>query len=356
MIFLEDAFFDHRKVIAAGDDAVMLYLKGLGWLKQQRSTDGRIPLHVVPRLAPIIRDKAVPTDPLRQRLVAVELWEDDGTEVVCHGYVERNQKAIRKSEQAKGAARKRHEKAAATPPGEGPFALRTHLRPQSERTSERTADADEAFGPSAEANIVANANDVSGRHATNEASGRRPDREPPGQSVVSPSGRNAGAGANARADADATVHGPQSTVHSPPKTPPPSNGFTTVANPETEEEPAPPQTPTHDAARHHAERAYRAQPPGTIRLPSRWKAEAADRWLTEHQARAAQLLAEHPDLTGAELLDRVEPKSNPGYVIHPPVVLPEITDDDRERSRAVIAATRAAQPRYRSTPEAGDGR
>lgn len=137
MIYLDDAFFTHSKVTAVGDDAAILYLKGLGWLKQHRSTDGRIPLHVIPRIAPIIRDRPLPTDPLRDRLVAVALWESEQGHVVCHGYVEFNQKAIHKSEQARNAARKRHALAAERASEQSADAVRTH----SERSSERSSDA-----------------------------------------------------------------------------------------------------------------------------------------------------------------------------------------------------------------------
>lgn len=123
MIYLDDGFFDHRKVIAAGDDAAILYMKLLGWLKQQRSDDGRIPAHVVPRHPVIINGKAVNQVPLVARLVEHGLWERDAAGFVCHGYTERNEKAIRKSKQAASAARKRYADADAS-------ALRTQERTQ----------------------------------------------------------------------------------------------------------------------------------------------------------------------------------------------------------------------------------
>lgn len=105
MIFLDDGFFQHPKVFAAGGDATLVYLQGLGWLKQQRSTDGRIPKVVLPILCPLARGSG---PPLAGRLVEVRLWHDEGDHWLCHGYVERNAKAIAKSEQARGAANARH--------------------------------------------------------------------------------------------------------------------------------------------------------------------------------------------------------------------------------------------------------
>lgn len=135
MIYLDDGFFAHPKVIAAGGEATLLYLKALGWLKQQGSTDGRIPTVVLPVLAPDLKGKPVtgrPLTALAARLVDVALWDQEGpAHWVCHGYVERNQKAINKSEQARAAARQRHAKQQAPP-----------KQPQSDRISETDADAD----------------------------------------------------------------------------------------------------------------------------------------------------------------------------------------------------------------------
>lgn len=102
MIYLSDTFFEHPKVVAAGGDAVLVYLEGLAWLKRQRSTDGLIPKAIVPRLS----DRKAPH---RQaaRLVAVGLWHDRGEHYELHDYTEHNAKAIRTSEARRAAAEKR---------------------------------------------------------------------------------------------------------------------------------------------------------------------------------------------------------------------------------------------------------
>lgn len=108
MIYLEDNVLSHSKMVMAGDDGVMMWLRGLTWLKEQKSPDGRIPKAVVlARMAPIFGGKALNPAPIMKRLVEVGCWHDDGDHVVVHGYVERNEAAIQRTEIAKTKAHKR---------------------------------------------------------------------------------------------------------------------------------------------------------------------------------------------------------------------------------------------------------
>ncbi len=274
MIYLDDGFFDHRKVIAAGDDAAILYLKLLGWLKQQRSDDGRIPAHVVPRHPVIVGGKALPLDPLVARLVAHGLWEVDGDDYLCHDYAERNEKAIRKSKQATTAARKRHADADAN-------AMRTQERP------------------------------------------------------------------HANGAADAAAYNPRSTSHSPhPPGVAKSSSSSRPVGPLAGEEEAT-KSKVEAAAHHHAERVLKAQPPGTVHDAGAWKAKASERWKDEHGARCRRLLAECPDWSALDLLRRIEAPALPGYKLAEPVVLPEVTGEERKASAATRAAIRAGLPTNR---------
>lgn len=273
MIYLDDGFFDHRKVIAAGDDAAILYLKLLGWLKQQRSDDGRIPAYVVPRHPVIIGGKALAQDRLVAALVQHGLWVVDGDDYLCHGYAERNEKAIRKSKQAATAARKRHADAGAS-------AVRTQERPQG---------GDDA-------------------------------------------------------DAGAYIHKPQPHPQPQPQPQPPvvdksSSSTESVGRPEA------PRSPTLDAARLHAMRAFKAQPAGSVRVPDSWRQAAMTGWLSEHVDECSQLTRERPDLDGPGLLALIDrPTTNPGYRIQPAVDLPTITDEDRAATKATRDGLRESIP------------
>lgn len=143
MIYLEDSFLDHPKMIAIGDEGVMMWLRGLKWLKEQRSTDGRIPKVVVPRLAPVIKCRALPTGPIVERLIAAGTWHDEGDAVVVHGYVERNEASIHRSEVGRENARKRWDKRkgstrtdAPPPSQDDATALPLQMPPQSNGKSE----------------------------------------------------------------------------------------------------------------------------------------------------------------------------------------------------------------------------
>lgn len=111
MIYLEDAFMDHPKMVAAGDEGILMWLRGIQWLKEQRSHDGRIPKAVVHRhCVPVIRGKPLPSEPIMRRLIEVGSWHDEGNSVVVHGYTERNESSIRRSEAGRRNAEKRWEK------------------------------------------------------------------------------------------------------------------------------------------------------------------------------------------------------------------------------------------------------
>jgi hypothetical protein len=248
VIYLDDGFFAHPKVIAAGDEATMLYLRGLGWLKQQGSTDGRIPKIVLPVIAPNAKGKPITgrtLTGLTDRLVDVVMWHDDDTHWTVHGYVERNQKAIDKSQQARDAARKRHANA-----------QRTQKRPQSERISETDADADASAVRSL---------------------------------CHSPQPTD-------------TAHSPQPTDTSTSSSSS-SNGSTPVAPPGGEEE----DPRIHQALETLAHRALatRTGPPVTDRKA--WLTRVTTERHLEHADRARHLLVVEPDLTGDQLADLLDP-------------------------------------------------
>jgi hypothetical protein len=107
VIYLDDDFPDHPKVVAAGGQAAWLFICGLGWLKRSRSTDGLIPKPIVPRLSDLRR----PAD-LAQRLVAAGLWHDRGDAYEVHQYAEHNARSIARSETARANAQKRWQRKA----------------------------------------------------------------------------------------------------------------------------------------------------------------------------------------------------------------------------------------------------
>lgn len=102
-LYLDDRFPEHPKVIAAGGDAGWLWLCGYGYV-QRHLTEGHIPKAVVHRLS----DRKNPVV-LAQRLVEVELWEDQGATYYMHDYDEWNAAAAEakaKKEARREAARK----------------------------------------------------------------------------------------------------------------------------------------------------------------------------------------------------------------------------------------------------------
>lgn len=285
MIFLEDGFFDHDKVIATGDDdAVLVYLKGLAWLKQQGSTDGRIPKVVLPRLAPVHKGRALPGAPSAARLTDVQLWHDQDTHWLVHGYAERNAKAIAKSEQARAAALTRHANAE-----------QRQKRTHSGRKSETPADAD----------------------ATAMRTQMRPQPSPCVTSTDT--------------DTDTDTGTPTSTSSSSS-----SNGTSTPAHPNPEEED--PRIPKiNQACELLAHRALTARtgPPVTDRRA--WLTRVThERWV-EHADRAAGLLEAEPDLTPDQLAAHLEPTdqdADHAAYLESLKVTPDELDLRRQRAQA----------------------
>jgi hypothetical protein len=79
---LDDGFFDHPKVLKAGDNAAHLYVCGLTYCARHL-TDGFIPLAAIPRLTSLPKPEQ-----LAHRLVDARLWEpvDDGYRVHDYGH------------------------------------------------------------------------------------------------------------------------------------------------------------------------------------------------------------------------------------------------------------------------------
>lgn len=84
MLYLDDKFPEHPKIARAGGDAAWLWIAAACWVKRHK-TGGRIPKAVVPQLT----DRRAPLK-LAGRLVAVELWVDDGDEFVFHEWADHN--------------------------------------------------------------------------------------------------------------------------------------------------------------------------------------------------------------------------------------------------------------------------
>lgn len=96
-VYLDDSFPEHSKMIAAGGDAVLLWIYGLAYCNR-RLTEGRIPKAYVPQLT----DRRKPLD-LAAKLVKVGLWLDDRECYRVHDYDKWNHSATAKAK-AKRAA------------------------------------------------------------------------------------------------------------------------------------------------------------------------------------------------------------------------------------------------------------
>lgn len=101
MIYLDDRFPDHPKVVEAGDEAGWMFVAGLCYVNRNH-TMGRIPKAGVARLTSHRRPAAVAA-----KLVAVNLWEERGDHYLIHDYEERNKTTIARSEHARKAAEAR---------------------------------------------------------------------------------------------------------------------------------------------------------------------------------------------------------------------------------------------------------
>ena len=88
---LEADFFDHPKVLAAGEPAVRLYLEGLCLLKRTL-TDGLISELQLPRLG------LADVEARAAKLVEVGLWERAEAGWYCVGWLQRNRSAAEVAE------------------------------------------------------------------------------------------------------------------------------------------------------------------------------------------------------------------------------------------------------------------
>jgi hypothetical protein len=133
VIFVDDAFPEHPKALAAGDAACWLWVCGLAYVRRN-NTAGTVPKVSVPRLV----TKSGPA--LAKRLVDAGLWHDDGTVYRFHDYEEFNAKSIAKREQASAAAKARWSRRASDKGADGDAdAMRQHYE------TDASADADASF-------------------------------------------------------------------------------------------------------------------------------------------------------------------------------------------------------------------
>lgn len=104
---LDDGFFDHPKVLAAGKDAALFYLAALCWCSQQ-ATDGLLP----PAALPVIAAKVGGAKPRKavDALVVAGLFEIDGPSWRIHDYCE-HQRSRSQRDADRDAARERQRKA-----------------------------------------------------------------------------------------------------------------------------------------------------------------------------------------------------------------------------------------------------
>jgi len=109
-VYIDDQFPDHPKVVAAGDAAAWLFVCGLAYCKRY-ATAGRIPKGQVAKLT-----GARSPAKLARTLVAVVLWEDDGTHYVVHDFDDWNKPQASRTESARKAAKARWDKQAKPPP------------------------------------------------------------------------------------------------------------------------------------------------------------------------------------------------------------------------------------------------
>jgi len=84
---LDDAFYDHPKVLRAGEDAADLYVRGLAYCSRYL-TDGAIPMEALSRLSTRRNVRAS-----AEKLVDTKLWERDGNVYRVHDYLTWNPSA-----------------------------------------------------------------------------------------------------------------------------------------------------------------------------------------------------------------------------------------------------------------------
>lgn len=104
---LDDAFYDHPKVLRAGEDAADLYVRALAYCSRYL-TDGAIPVEALSRLSTRRNVRAS-----AEKLVDTKLWERDGNVYRVHDYLAWNPSAedIRKMRESKRDAGSRGAKA-----------------------------------------------------------------------------------------------------------------------------------------------------------------------------------------------------------------------------------------------------
>lgn len=101
MVYLDDRFPEHPKVIAAGDAAAWMFVCGLGYAARH-DYQPTVPREMVTRLT-----GAKNAGQLAKKLVAVGLWHDFGDHYEIHDYAFWNNSAIERSDRARKAARTR---------------------------------------------------------------------------------------------------------------------------------------------------------------------------------------------------------------------------------------------------------
>lgn len=100
-IYLDDAFPEHPKVVAAGDAAAWMFVCGLGYTARHGNT-GMVPKEMAGRLT-----GAKNAGTLARKLVDVGLWHDQGDRYEINDYAFWNSSQIERTNKAKKAAEAR---------------------------------------------------------------------------------------------------------------------------------------------------------------------------------------------------------------------------------------------------------
>lgn len=132
---LDDHLPENPKIIAAGEDAELLYIHGLAYCSRQL-TNGVIPKAIVPRLV------AKGAEKRSQALVANELWIDRGDSFEVHDYLLHQ----RSREQIENERRKARERAAKSRRMSGVTSSEVQ-QPEAEALSEALSEAGKPLAP-----------------------------------------------------------------------------------------------------------------------------------------------------------------------------------------------------------------
>src|SRR5438128_98055 len=100
-VYLDDGFFDHPKVVAAGGDAALLFIAALAYCKRNR-LPGRVRKEMIPRLT----DRARPVA-LASHLVKVGLFDLEAEDFVVHDWDQWNRTGQAKSARGRKGAQAR---------------------------------------------------------------------------------------------------------------------------------------------------------------------------------------------------------------------------------------------------------